>query len=299
MLCTSLRWRGDEYVARPGTIADFRRGRATAVPLVHPWANRLARRSYRAAGRRVDLRGVTLPTDGAGLPIHGNVFGVPFDVVHVDAARVVARLDYGAHRALMRAFPFPHLVTVDARLHAQRGLTITTEVRPTGRLAVPVSFGWHPYLRLPGPRRADWKLYLPTREHLELDERLVPTGRSVREPAERARVGRRTFDDHYALGRDRTFVLAAHGRSLSLRFGRAYPFAQLFAPAGREYVAIEPMTAPIDALGRGVAPVVHAGGRFRATFSLAVHAGPQPFGQLCPDSAHNRPNASGRAVRAN
>jgi hypothetical protein len=44
-------------------------------------------------------------------------------------------------------------------------------------------------------------------------------------------------------------------------------------PAGRQLLAIEPMTAEIDALGRGTAPVAAAGDRFAATFRLSVEAG--------------------------
>src|SRR3954470_24797062 len=43
MLCTSLRHSDDEFVAWPRPLAEFRRGRATAIPLLHPWANRLGR----------------------------------------------------------------------------------------------------------------------------------------------------------------------------------------------------------------------------------------------------------------
>ena len=73
MLCASLRHGDDEYVAWPRTIEEFRAGRATAIPLVHPWANRLATDSYRAAGIDVDLAGLTLPRDPNGLLIHGNL----------------------------------------------------------------------------------------------------------------------------------------------------------------------------------------------------------------------------------
>ena len=63
MLGTSLRYRGEEYVAWPRTLDAFRAGAMTALPLVHPWGNRLGRWGYRAAGRRVDLRGLDLPVD--------------------------------------------------------------------------------------------------------------------------------------------------------------------------------------------------------------------------------------------
>jgi aldose 1-epimerase len=43
------------------------------IPLLHPWANRLAGFDYEAAGKHVSLpRGTgVIPTDEAGLPIHG------------------------------------------------------------------------------------------------------------------------------------------------------------------------------------------------------------------------------------
>ena len=120
MLCTSLRFRDDEYIAWPRTIEEFRAGRATAIPLLHPWANRLGGETYRVDGEEISLHGLTLPHDPNGLPIHGNLFGVAFDVLQSNATRVVARLDYGAHPEKLAAFPFPHTITVDARLHPTR-----------------------------------------------------------------------------------------------------------------------------------------------------------------------------------
>jgi aldose 1-epimerase len=272
MLCTSLRYRGEEYVAWPRPISQFRAGNATAIPPLHPWSNRLGRWSYTAGGRRVNLRGLRLPTDTNGLPIHGNLFGAPFDVVRADDTRLVARLDYGAHPEKLRAFPFPHVLTIDARLDEKRGLTIATEVRPTGGRAVPVSFGWHPYVKLPGGRRAEWELRWPACEHVEVDRNIIPTGARTPQPAERAPIASRTFDDHYALGRDRRFSIATNRHSLTFRFDAKYPFAQLFVPPRKQLVAIEPMTATIDALGSGTAPLVDPGDRFRAAFSLQADA---------------------------
>jgi aldose 1-epimerase len=272
MLCTSLRFRGDEYVAWPRTLTQFRAGGATAIPLLHPWANRLAGDTYRAAGRRVALPGVPLPHDPNGLPIHGNLFGVAFDVVRASATRVLGRLDYGAHPDKLRAFPFPHVVTIDARLDAGRGLTIVTGVEPTAGRPVPVSFGWHPFVRLPNAPRREWELRWPACEHIEVDDRVLPTGARTPQAAERAPIGARTFDDHYALGRVRRFAIGAGRRTLTFAFDRGYPYAQLYAPPRKQFVAIEPMTATVDALGSGTAPVVMPGDHFRAAFTMAVTA---------------------------
>jgi len=272
MVCASLRHRGEEYVAWPRSLAQFRGGQMTAVPLVHPWGNRLESRRYRVGRRAVNLTGIDLPTDGNGLPIHGNLRGAGFDIVRAEAnangARITARLDYGARPDLLRAFPFPHIVTIDARLD-DRELRLTTEIEPTGRAAVPISFCWHPYLRIPEVPRREWKLRWPACERVLVDERVLPTGAVEAQPAENAPLGSRTFDDHYRLGSDRRFSLTASGRTLELRFGPTYPFGQLFVPVRGDVAAIEPMTATIDALGRGSTPMLAPGDRFRAWFTIA------------------------------
>ncbi len=243
---------------------------------MHPWANRLAADSYRAAGEEVSLAGCTLPHDPNGLPIHGNLFGVAFEVEQANETRLVARLDYGAHPDKLRAFPFPHLITVDVRLHPTRGLNIVTRVDPTSDRAVPISFGWHPFLTLPNAPRAEWELRWPACEHVEVDDRVIPTGARTPQGAQHEPIAQRTFDDHYALGGDRTFSISAGAgrerRTLTLQFDPSYPYAQLFVPPERDLVAIEPMTAEIDALGRGTAPLAPPGSRFQASFNIAVTA---------------------------
>ena len=184
MLGTSLRYRGEEYVAWPRTLDAFRAGAMTALPLVHPWGNRLGRWGYRAAGRRVDLRGLDLPVDTNGLPIHGNLLGATFDITRLEPGRLRAEFDYGASKDRLRAFPFPHRVAVDVRLD-ERGLRLTTEVAPTADAAVPISFCWHPYLRMPAGARRDWVVRWPKCEHVEVDDHIIPTGVRTPHAAER------------------------------------------------------------------------------------------------------------------
>ena len=185
MLCTSLQYRGEEYVAWPRSLAQYRSGHVSAIPLVHPWGNRLAEWGYGGAGKRIDLRGLDLAVDPNGLPIHGNLWCAPFEIAQLREGRLRAGFDFGADPERSAAFPFPHIVTVDARLTA-RGLRITTEIEPTGRARIPISFCWHPYLRLPEGRRRDWVLRWPACEHVEVDERTIPTGTRVPQRTQRA-----------------------------------------------------------------------------------------------------------------
>ena len=75
---------------------------------------------------------------------------------------------------------------------------------------------------------------IPVRERLRLEPAMLPTGE--REPVRVApgRLGARTFDDAYVAPPDgAAFVLEGGGRRIELAFETGYPFAQVFAPAGR------------------------------------------------------------------
>jgi galactose mutarotase-like enzyme len=152
-------------------------------------------------------------------------------------------------------------------------LAVTTTLTATGDRPVPVAFGWHPYLRLPGAPRAAWRLLLPFRTHLELDDRGLPTGKAADEPAEAAPVGERTFDDLYVLDADPAeprLGLEAAGRRLVVGYGDGYDHAQVFAPPGAEFVCLEPMTAPTAALATEATPLVAPGESFSARFTIGV-----------------------------
>ena len=277
LLGASLRHRGEELLALPGGVDGYRGGHVTGLPLLAPWANRLPGRHYRAAGTEVSLEGLELQTDPGGLPIHGTLTAHPGWrlerlAAEPDRAVLEASFDYGAFPELLAAFPFPHRLTVAATLSPE-GLEVATTLAASGDRPVPVAFGWHPYLRLPGAPRAAWRLLLPHRRHLELDDRGLPTGRSAAEPAEADPVGERAYDDLYALGADpagRRLGLEGAGRRLLVGYGAGYDHAQVFAPPGTEFVCLEPMTGPTAALAAGTTPLVAPGERFTATFSIRV-----------------------------
>src|SRR5204862_8098848 len=120
---------------------------------------------------------------------------------------------------------------------AEDALTIATIVRATGDESVPISFGWHPYLTLPGVPRRDCEVALPVRARAELDARGLPTGRVDPVEVETAPLGDRTYDDMFPeLAEPPVFSLAGGGRRIEVEFGQGYPVAQVYAPPGEEYV---------------------------------------------------------------
>lgn len=282
MVGHSLTHRGEELLGQRGGLAAYReRGSTFGIPLLHPWANRLAGMTYSIGGRRVELDPSRSPIhlDANGLPIHGLLAAYPWQVVGRSpgngSAAIAARLDFAAHEELTAAFPFPHELHVQAEL-AGDTLTIATILLPTGDVAVPVAFGWHPYLRLPGVPRSDWHVELPVRRRAVLDELGLPTGETEPVTIEPGPLGDRAYDDSFVeLERPCVFALEGGGRRIEVEFGQGYPFAQVFAPLGDEEpcVCFEPMTAPVNGLASGEELVsVPPGGSFRAEFSMRVRA---------------------------
>jgi galactose mutarotase-like enzyme len=279
MVGCSLLHRGEELLGQRGGVSRYVAERSTmGIPLLHPWANRLAARRFQTLGREVDLDAAQPPpsTDPNGLPIHGLLSAARgWQVVRSepsdDGGTIEARFDFAAHESMMRAFPFAHEIGLGVTLAGSK-LTISTSVAATGDGPVPVSFGFHPYFRLAGLDRSRWEVDIPVSERLALDERMLPTGE--REPTSVASgpLASRTFDDAYASPpAGEPFAVAGGGRRIEVAFGSGYPLAQVYAPAEDDVIAIEPMTAPTNALVTGVdLPVAEPASPYTAVFSITV-----------------------------
>jgi galactose mutarotase-like enzyme len=273
MVGASLRHRGEELLGqRSGLEAYLAERKTFGIPLLYPWANRLGRRRFTVAGREVDIDPARTPVrlDANGLPMHGLLSARRgWSVERHDASDLVARFDFAAHDDLIASFPFPHELTVSATLDAER-LTVTTTVEATGDAPVPIAFGFHPYLQIPGRQRETWDIEIPVEQRLLLDADMLPTGDTEPVQVEPGPLGSRTFDDAY-VAPGAPFVLAGAGRRIELAFEAGYPYAQVFAPPGDALIAFEPMTAPTNALvdGRDLT-LLAPGESYRAAFSITV-----------------------------
>ena len=64
-------------------------------------------------------------------------------------------------------------------------------------MPVPISFGYHPYLRLPGVERSAWLVEIPVSERVVLDSEELPTGEVEPADVPAGPLGSRTFDDEF------------------------------------------------------------------------------------------------------
>lgn len=271
MVGVSLFGHGRELLGQLGGLdAYVARGSTFGIPLLHPWANRLSGWSYAVDGTTVALEAGApgLRIDSNGLPIHGLMAAYrDWEVLEDDGRRLVAEAAWEAGGERFAGFPFAHRLRLDVEQAPDR-LVVTTTLTPTGDAGVPVAFGFHPYVTLPGVPRERLVLRTPAMTRLPLDDRGIPTG--AREPVgpRHATLGDAPLDAHYTdLGTHPCFTIAGGGHELSVQFLEGFTHLQVFSPPGRPIVAIEPMTAPIDALrsGDGLRVVTEP---FRAAFAI-------------------------------
>ena len=136
------------------------------VPLLYPWANRLSRSTFVVDGadvslprRRSALRvAITTACRSTGRCPVSCEWEVVEATADEDSARLRARLEWDPAHEAFRLFPFPHRLEYEALL-TEASIEITVTLAPTGNGSLPVSFGFHPYLRIPGGSRADARMY--------------------------------------------------------------------------------------------------------------------------------------------
>lgn len=300
--------------------AFLQHDRTGGVPLLFPWSNRLRGDHYEVLGRRVDLRRMAhVHRDGTGRPMHGvllrwsrwtleQLHGNDSAEVHARGGRsaaspsgIRAELAWNRHLPLYRAFPFDFTLRLTSRVFEMgphsAGLEIETEVE-AGDTAVPLSFGWHPYLILPAPR-SKCRVTSPALARVLLrggvPERRAGTLVLAAPAPLPEKLARGGIDDLFAgvtdgmsiavestinSTRSRSAVDRPRGsdRSTPLRcrvaveFVRGYRFAQIYAAADADFLCIEPMMAPTAALSDAAAelPMLGAGQRASALFRIVV-----------------------------
>lgn len=216
-----------------------------------PWPNRLADGCYRFAGAEQQTPLNEVPRRCS---IHGLVRWLPW--------RPLERTPEAVRLAVLLhpqpGYPWSLSLECSYRLEAE-GLHVSLSARNAGSSPAPFGAGFHPYLAAATGRIDDAELELAAEEYLELDERLIPTGRRLPVSGtpfdfRRSRpVGEAVLDVCYPAPERREARFA--GRTLwwdkTFRYLQVFSGDTLSSPDRRRGLALEPMTCPGNAFNSG------------------------------------------------
>ena len=241
-----------------------------------PFPNRIRDGQFTFRGKRYRLPCNAKEENHA---IHGLVYNRPFKLARAfsekDRAGVLLTHQYDCGEP---GYPFPFKLEILFTLHPHGVLQVETSVRNTGKTPMPLGDGWHPYFRT-GGSISRLLLQFPAQMRLELDGRMIPTGRKERTDDfhSLSPIGSRHFDDCFLLAASDGWAevrLCDPEQGLCIlsrqRTGpKGYNYLQIYTPPHRQSIAVEPMTCPPDALnsGEGVL-VLEAGEQIRFQWSV-------------------------------
>jgi aldose 1-epimerase len=227
-------------------------------PFLAPWANRLDHEGFYANGKHFMLNPElkNYGRDQHKQPIHGLVLYAPWQVVEAAAdkraAKVVSRLEFSKRPDWMAQFPFAHTLEMTYKLYDGM-LEVETVIRNQSYEPMPVSVAYHPYFRLYDAPRDEWRVRLPAREQIVLNDKLTPTGekKPISLP-DAVALKDRLFDDLFtSLIRGESgraeFSVQGKQEKIAVLFGPKYTVGVVYAPPGRDFICFEPMSGPTNA----------------------------------------------------
>lgn len=225
-----------------------------------PWPNRVrdGRWVHQDAVLQLDLTEVDRTN-----AIHGLLRNTPYQLVEKRDDAVTL----GAAVVPQHGWPFHLWTTVEYRLTGN-GVTVTHSVTNLGAEPAPYAVGTHPFLRVGGHSVDELTITAQTVEHVMVDDRLNPVGLEPAVGAWDLRGGRPVselvLDDAFRVEPDadgiiRTVLSAPDGAETEMWQDADWEWLQLFitrvfptADGPVTAIAVEPMTAPADALNSGV-----------------------------------------------
>lgn len=231
-----------------------------------PWPNRVADGTFSFGGVEHHLE-ITEPARNNAS--HGFVRRVEWTLVDRTESKVEQSVEVGLHQG----WPYPLTLNVIHELTPD-GLVVTTTAKNTGSVAAPFALGFHTFVRVGDVPLDECTLEFSAGTRLPLETtRLLPQGTSVptagteydfHEPKSLKGVLLDTpfsAETPDALGRARHFLRAPDGTATVLWTDREFGWVQVFTadpindqayPNRGRALAIEPMTAPPNALNSGI-----------------------------------------------
>jgi aldose 1-epimerase len=213
-----------------------------------------------------------------GHAIHGLLFNVVYSIAECasDESGAYVRLEYEYNNDA-EGYPFRYKCQVEYKLTSGNGLSVTTTVTNLDEQLMPVTDGWHPYFTL-GDSIDDYQLEFQSKEMLEFDEDLIPTGKLIpyQEFGSLKNFGPTLLDNCFTLNFAECQPMCVVRNpirrvQLEIHPDRSYPYLQIYTPDHRKSMAIENLSGAPDSLNNGMGLKVLSPGEattFTTTFII-------------------------------
>lgn len=191
--------------------------------------------------------------------IHGLIYNAPFRIIHqqADEEKAVLTLLH-SYMGSDAGYPFFYDCKIIYALKKNNSLTITTTIINKDAGMVPVCDGWHPYFGFGGSIN-DCQLEFQSKEILEFDEALIPTGKLIpyQDFGSLKNIENAFLDNCFTVNFAECqplLVFRDPSQKIQLEIypDKSYPYLQIYTPPHRHGIAIENLSAAPDAFNNGI-----------------------------------------------
>jgi aldose 1-epimerase len=191
--------------------------------------------------------------------IHGLIFDATFSIVETTANEESAcvKLQH-VYNNDSEGYPFCYRCEVEYQLKKNNELVIKTSVTNLDDQLMPIADGWHPYFTL-GNTVNECQLEFQSKEILEFDEGLIPTGKLIpyQEFGSLQTLGSTWFDNCFTVNFAECQPMCVFRNpkkkvQVEIHPSKEYPYLQFFTPDHRKSIAVENLSAAPDAFNNAM-----------------------------------------------
>lgn len=249
-----------------GSAAAIKRDVSYNNTLLFPFVNRLHEGCYNFNNQRFAF---PINDRDTGNALHGFLYQEALECHQAESDGV----EPNSYRSLQLGFsysgerdyyPYETDLRINYFFDENDGFNVDIKIQNTGNAPVPLATGWHPYFDF-GHSIDELELELPAMQKILIDHRMIPTGRRqafhrfLKTTESDLQLGREQYDTCFLLNSltngNSSFKSLIYSPvrdfTLIIEQSENLPYMQLFTPGDRQSLAVEPVSANINALQNG------------------------------------------------
>ena len=240
----------------PPTPLTLAEDTQSASGLLFPFASRIPEGKYKFFGKNYQLEQNEPETSNA---IHGLVRKQKFRLEEQSIKADQASIKLSFTLKGLEGYPFDIDFSVLYTLHLDGRFVLKYEATNVGTAPAPVMFGWHPYFHL-GHETADaWKIKIPSDHIVDFDDNMIPIGSKPFTNEQPMLLYKKMLDNCFIVKTDSNTAvteLISDNQHITLHIKQEtgegkFNYLVVYTPPAKDCVAIEPLTANVDAFNNG------------------------------------------------